>query len=187
MNNGFTSPASIGARLGLLAGLLCILYFLMLYAVQKDLVISFWVFAGYGIIIFFKILAVHLAWKGGGNRLEFKKGLQAAFLVSVTSMALWILFFHILFAFIDTELNLLAKEKALQRIEKFMSMAGAPDDKIEEALELAEQRNYAPSFSSDAMNYAWSLIIGFLYAAVIGAIYHYAGRKTPPLQKPDAA
>lgn len=173
------SPARIGARFGLAAGLLYVGLVYILYLVNPELVVSFWVFCGLGIIIFLKIWAVHHLLKVK-KHIEFKEGLQAAFMVSVVSLLIWTVFMNLLIAVIDPSLIQTRKDLAIKETVKRMELDQRTPVEIKEEVKNIEQLDFAPSFSSAALQYCVILFVGFVYAAMIAWLYRYLSLRNNP-------
>jgi hypothetical protein len=167
---------NIALQNGLITGFLCIIYTLILYLIDIELVLSFWLFVAYSFIVAFKIITANVIRKKQHNFISFRQGLKYTFMISAISLLMWILFNTILFKYIDRDLITLSKKKAIERTIRFMEMAKAPEHEIEKAVEKAEQQSYEPSLKFIAMNYAGSCIVGFLYSFVISIIFYLVTR-----------
>jgi hypothetical protein len=173
------NPAAIGARFGALAGLICIVLTLVLYLISSEMVFSFWFFAGFAVIVAAKIWAIWYVVKLK-KYVEFKEGLQSAFMVSVVSLLIWTLFNSVLIGVIDKSLIETQKKVTIERTVKWMEKFNAPEDKIDETLDALEKEDYAPTFKKMAMNYAFSLFCGFVYAVILAGLFHYITQKYKP-------
>lgn len=172
---------SIGMQFGVLAGLGCILFTLVLYLIRIDLVLSFWIFAGYAIIVIFKIITGLSIRKARNNYVNFKDGLRSIFLVSVISLFMWNVFNAVMFSYINPQLIELSKEKALERTAKIMEIAGASEDEIDDALDKVKDQDFSPSLSTSAMNYAMSCIVGFIYSLAIAGLFYLVTKDNAPV------
>lgn len=177
--NSPIKPASVGARFGALAGLICVLLTVVLYLISPEMVFSWWFFSGFAVIVFLKIWSVYHILKTK-KYVEFKEGLQCAFLVSVVSLFLWTTFNSLLVAVFDPALIEVQKKISIERTAGMMEKFNAPQDKIDETLDAMEEEDFKPTFSKVALNYAFSLFVGFVYAVLTAAIFHYASRGNKP-------
>lgn len=173
------NPAAIGARFGALAGLACIVLTLVLYLLSPEMVFSWWFFSGFAIIVLLKIWSVYFIMKTR-KYVEFKEGLQSAFMVSVVSLLLWTTFNSLLVAVFDPSLIEVQKKISIERTASMMEKFNAPEDKIDETLDAMEEEDFKPTFGKVALNYAFSLFVGFVYAVLTAAIFHYASRGNKP-------
>ena len=169
------TPVRSGVLFGLMAGVVCILYFVVLYFVSKKLFTGLWTYIGYIVIVFFKIVAVELARRAQKNIIYFKEALKTAFLVSVISLFLWLAFQHVMFL-ADPSLPPAAKQNRIEFIQWSMELSDAPEEKIQEAIKRAESADYGASLRSDALSYGFFLMVGFFYALIIAGVYHFISK-----------
>lgn len=179
MSEHTIKPAAVGARFGAVAGLLCITLTLALYLISPEMVFSWWFFTGFAIIVFLKIWSVYSIMKAK-RYVDFKEGLQSAFMVSVVSLLLWTTFNSLLIGVFDPSLVAVQKKIAIERTASLMEKLNAPEEKIDETLDAMEEEDYAPVFSKVALNYAFSLFVGFVYATLTAGIFHYASKNNKP-------
>lgn len=170
----------VGTQYGAVAGLACIVLTLVLYLIGPEKVFSLWYFAGFAIIVILKIVAVRAVWKAKNNYIVFKEALQCAFMVSVVSLLMWTVFVHVLIAVIDPSLVDISKKVAIERTTGMMEKFKAPEDKIDEVLDKLEEQDYNPKISKDAMNYAFALMVGFVFAAIVAGIFHLISKDNKP-------
>lgn len=179
MSEQTITPAANGARFGAVAGLACITLTLVLYLINAEMVFSLWFFAGFAFVVLLKIWSVYYIMKTK-KYVDFKEGLQSAFMVSVVSLLMWTVFLHLLIAVIDPSLIKKQKRVAIERTAIWMERFDAPEEKIDETLDLMEEEDFTPKISKAAMNYAFSLFIGFVYAVLTAGIFHYASKGNKP-------
>jgi len=173
------NPAAVGARFGVLAGLACILLTVTLYLISPEMVFSLWFFSGFAIIVFLKIWSVYFIMRKK-RFVEFKEGLQSAFMVSVVSLLLWTGFNTLLMTALDPTLVEVQKKVSIERTEAMMEKFNAPDDKIDETLDAMQEEDFKPTLAKVSLNYAFALFVGFVYAVLTAAIFYYASRKNKP-------
>ncbi|MEX0812273.1 MAG: DUF4199 domain-containing protein [Chitinophagales bacterium] len=176
----------VGLKNGLIAGIGCIILTLILYVINIELVLGFWVWLGYGIIVALKVYTGYTLQKANDGVLEFKDGIKSIFPVSIVSLLVWIAFNGLLFTVFDPELTELSKEKAIERTVWVLEKSGADENTIESALEEVEQQDFTPSLKNSALNYAQSCIVGFLYTLVIAGFFHYSGKNNPIARETEA-
>lgn len=167
---------STGLKYGIIAGLGCILVTLILYIINLDLVLGFWIWSGYVVIVGVKIYVGYQLRKANQGFLDFKDGIKALFPISVVSLAIWIAFNGLLFTVIDPELIERSEEKAVERTLYVLELSGADENTIEETIEKVRGQDYSPSFRTSILNYATSCIVGFIYTLIIAAILFYSGK-----------
>lgn len=171
---------NIAFQNGIIAGLLCICYTVILYVINMELILDLWLFVAYAFIVAFKVITANFIQKKQNHFITFKQGVKYTFLVSVVSLFLWISFNTILFKYIDRDLIALSKQKAIERTIKFMEIAKAPVKEIDNAVAKAEQQSYEPNLKFTSLNYAGSCIIGFIYSLVISLIFHLIFKENNP-------
>ncbi|MDZ4844348.1 MAG: DUF4199 domain-containing protein [Chitinophagales bacterium] len=186
MSEQIIKPAAIGLRFGAVAGLACVLLTLTLYLISPEMVFSWWFFSGFAIIVFLKIWSVYSIMKAK-RVVDFKEGLQSAFMVSVVSLLLWTTFNSLLVGVFDPSLIEAQKKISIERTASMMEKFNAPEEKIDETLDAMEEEDYKPTFGKVALNYAFSLFVGFVYAVLTAGIFHYAskGNKLQPDFSPN--
>src|SRR5688500_11044006 len=152
-------PAAIGARYGVIAGLICISLTFTLYKINPKLLFQIWGFSGFAAIVLLKIWSVFHLLKLK-KYVEFKEGLQAAFMVSAISLLMWISFAAILISVIDPSLVETQKEVIIERIQNSNLTA----DQMKIALESVEKEDLRLTFSKVSILYGLTLFVGFIYS-----------------------
>jgi hypothetical protein len=178
---------NIALQNGLITGFLCIIYTLILYVINIELVLSFWLFVAYSFIVAFKIITANVIRKKQHNFISFRQGIKYTFMISAISLLMWVLFNTVLFKYIDNDLVGLSKKKAIERTIRFMEMAKAPEREIEKAVEKAELQSYEPSLKFMSLNYAGSCVIGFIYSLIISGIFYLVTKHNDPQLQPLVA
>jgi hypothetical protein len=175
---------NIALQNGIIAGILCIIYTLILYVINIELVLELWLFVAYSFIVAFKIITANVIRRKQHNFISFKQGVKYTFMISAISLFMWIAFNTVLFKYVDRDLVAISKKKAIERTIHFMEIAKAPEKEIEKAVEKAEQQNYEPSLKFSSMNYAGSCVVGFLYSLIISGIFYLVTRHNDPQLQP---
>lgn len=165
-----------GLQNGLIAGLGCIMVSLVLYIINMELVLGFWLWLGYVVIVATKLYTAYTLRNANGGNLEFKDGIKAIFPVTVVAVLIWIAFNALLFIVIDPELIALSKDKAVEMSIWVLEKSGADENTIASAVAEAEAQDYTPSFKNSAINYAQSCIVGFIYSLVIAGFFHLTSK-----------
>ena len=158
----------MGARLGLYAGLACMIFFIALYLVNPAFLISPVILFGFVIIVLFKVGASYFFWKSRKGDIEFKAALQSVFMVSVVALALAVFFFWLMFHVIDPSLPEQVKSNIAQNAVKAFEEERITKGQMDASLEKAEKFNLGAS-AFFAM-YSFTLFIGFFYALVFAGI-----------------
>lgn len=171
---------NIALQNGIIAGFLCIVYTMVLYLINIELVLDLWLFVAYAFIVAFKVITANVIRKKQNNFINFKQGVKYTFIVSVVSLFMWIAFNGVLFKYIDRDLITISKDKAIERTIRYMEMAKAPEKEIEKAIAKAEEQSYEPSLKFSSMNYAGSCIVGFIYSLIISGIFYLTTKHNDP-------
>ena len=167
-------PAALGARMGLYAGLTCLVFFITLYMVSPVYLISPVILFGFVIVVLFKVAASYFFWKDRKGEVEFKDALQSVFLVSVISLGMLVFFFYLLFNFIDSSLAEQIKNNIHQSAMKAFDEERITKEQLNAALKKAD--NFKLGAGSFFAMYSFTLFIGFFYALVFAAITKLIGR-----------
>ncbi len=174
--NGQTAvkPAALGARLGLYAGLACLVFLIALYAVRTTLLISPVILLVFAIVVAFKVAAAYYMWKANRGTVDFKDALQSVFLVSVVSLLLIVFFFYLLFNFIDPTLTEQIKKNISEKTMKSFEEGQITKAQLDAAAERV--KSFRLGEGAFFMLYSFSLIVGFFYALVFAGITRLIGR-----------
>jgi hypothetical protein len=175
---------NIALQNGIIAGALCIIYTLALYLINIEFVLDLWLFVAYSFIVAFKIITANVIRKKQHNFISFKQGLKYTFMISVISLFMWVAFNTVLFKFVDHDLVVLSKKKAIERTIRFMEMAKASEKEIEKAVVKAEVQSYEPSLKFMSLNYAGSCVVGFIYSLIISGIFYLTTKHNDPDLQP---
>lgn len=176
------SYRSLGLKNGLIAGLGCIMVSLVLYIINMELVLGFWLWLGYVVIVGMMVYTAITVKNANNGVLEFRDGVKAVFPVTAVAVFIWIAFNALLFIVIDPELIALSKEKAVEMSIWVLEKSGADEDTIASAVAEAEAQDYSPSFKNSAINYAQSCIVGFIYSLVIAGFFHLTSKNNQEIQ-----
>jgi hypothetical protein len=171
---------NIALQNAVIAGALCIIYTLVLYLINIELVLDLWLFVAYAFIVAFKIITANVVRKRQNNFISFRQGIKYTFMITAVGIFMWIAFNTILFKYIDRDLVKISKEKAIERTIRFMEIAKSPEKEIEAAVAKAEAQDYEPSLKFSSMNYAGSCIVGFIYSLIISGIFYLATKHNDP-------
>lgn len=170
-----------GVQNGIFAGLVSIVYSMILWFVNADLMFNFLASSVVGlvILIFFMVRAGNETKLENDGFLTFKQALKPTFLTFVVASFLSMVFMYILYTFIDPTLNDLALEKGMEMSEKVARFLGANDEAIEQIRIEGERQMEAGTqrgLGQYIFGFAGSLIFGFIISLIVSAII----KKNPP-------
>ncbi len=175
---------NIAFQNGVIAGLVCIIFTLILYVVNSELILSLWFLIAYSFIVAFKIITANVIRKRQHNYISFRQGLKYTFMISAVSLFIWISFNGVLFKYIDRELIEISKVKSIERTIRWMEKAKMPDKEIDIAVEKAKNQSYEPNLKFMSLNYAGSCVVGFIYSLIISGIFYLTTRHNDPALQP---
>lgn len=128
-----------GINFGLILGFLLALTTLLGYAVDSEILVSYWtlVYIFFTIIIV-GIIAIAKSKKGLGGYISFKEGFTTYFIMLVIGVFISVLVNFLVFNVVDTEFQDVIKQKTIEKIEGQrdwavgkMIDAGSPESEIE--------------------------------------------------------
>lgn len=173
-----------GLRNGIVAGLISIIYTLVLYIIGGELMFNFWMsMVSYVIMIGVMIFTVQSYRKAHGNYVGFRTAFGGSFTVGIFGMLLPLVFAYILYAYIDPELTMRLKDYTIKASEKMFMWMNMPDEQIDKQLDLIKEQDYSPSIKKYAQGYLGSLIFIALFAAIVSMVFWLISRKNEPAPK----
>src|SRR5690606_14592908 len=164
-----SKTSNIGLSYGFIAGLLLIVFTLVLYLMGVEAFMSPISFLAYLIIIVLAILAGLKQRKNNGGWLKFSEALKITFTVFAVGFLLQTLFSYILFNFIDESFAAAVNQASLDKAEEMMRRFGAPDSEIDKAMESARGKNNF-SLGNQLLGYGVMCIVFFIVSLIISAI-----------------
>lgn len=173
MKDAIKSNAS---RFGLIAAAISVGYTLLAYLVDITLMVNY--FAGIGLwivglIIF--ILAVSRAKKQMGGFITFRDAFSTFILAYIIFALISTSFNILLFGVIDTAAAEEIRELTIEAQVELMENIGAPEDQIEENIQMLEEGN-PYGIGSLVQGFFWGIVI----YAIIGLIVAAIMKKNPP-------
>ena len=168
------NPAALGAKFGLLAGLGCVIFLLALFLIKRNLLLSPWILSGFVIIVAFKVAAAYFLWRSRGGEVAFKDSLQAVFTVSAISLLIFVLFFYLLFNFIDLSLLEQVKNNITANAVKSFEDGRITKEHLDAGIAKIEKLRFG--LWEGWVAYAVFLCAGFFYALVLAAVSRLISR-----------
>lgn len=173
-----------GLRNGVVAGLICIIYTLLLYILGGELMFNFWMsMASYVIIIGVMVYTVQSYRKAHGNYVGFRTSFGGAFPVGIFGMLLPLVFAYILYAYIDPDLTMRLKEYTIKTSIDMLQWFNMPEEEIDKQLDIIKEQDYSPNLLSYAKGYVGSLIFVALFASIVSLVFWLISRKNEPAPK----
>ena len=158
-------------KFGLYYALINILYSLIVYFINPDLLLNVKVglIMSYLIPIIFMFLAAKAERNQNNGSLSFGEGFKTAFLTWMVGTFLSIMFGYVLYNFIDPSLLDAAKEQAIEMSQGVAEKFGAPEEALSQMEEDMADTN-PMSISTVMIGWFFNLIAGAIIAVIIGAV-----------------
>ena len=157
---------------GVLMGVALIIYTLVTYLIDPSLMFKWWLalIVGIAIYVIFMSRAGIATRTDLGGYISWKQALTPTFLTFVVGALIASIFNYILYAFIDPSLTDQMLDYTMETTENMMRRFGAADSDIEDALAQVEERGVSMGPLDILKQYVFSLILGFIIAAIISAV-----------------
>lgn len=180
-----------GLRNGLVAGILSIIYTLILYIIGGELMFNFWMqLVPYVIITVVMIFTVQNYRKTHENYVSFRTAFGGSFPVGIFGMMLPLVFAYILYAFIDPDLTMRLKDYTIKTSIEMFQWFNMSEEEIDRQLDIIKEQDYSPKVFKYATGYLGSLIFIALFAAIVSLVFWLISRKyepAPEFNNPDSA
>lgn len=159
-------------RNGLMMGLVSAIFYIMLYLVNKSLLLN--VSLSFVISLVIPIVFMYMAIKAERDMNEgfisFSEALKVSFLAFVIGNIFPIVAQHLIFT-MDADLIVLLKEKSIEMVEKVSDMMGASEEEKQEAMKAASEKDFSYTPGRSLLGYAGSLIFpGFILSLILSLI-----------------
>lgn len=173
-----SSPKNLGVLYGLINAGVAIVFTVILYLGGAEMFVSPVAYIGMVLPIAVCIIGGIQIRKQHGGYLEFSEALKATFLILVLGSLIATVFQYILFNYIDVSFREALAQVTAEQAEKLMRRFGAPEEKIDEAVEeTLSKNNY--TIGRLLMGFVFGCIWWFIVALIVSAIIK---RKRPPFE-----
>lgn len=158
-------------NLGLYLGATLAAIIVIIYAINLDLMVTWWIGIGLLVLIVtFGIISAKKAKAISGGYISFKDAFVNYFITIAIGTGISSLLSIIIFNFVDPEAATYLNEQILMVSKQNMERFGAPQEIIEKAIEEASQKNNY-SIGNQLQSYIFALalysVIGLIVAAII--------------------
>lgn len=162
--------SDLALRYGLILGFAQIAINLILYIIDKELMVSFWVgLLTLAVSIIIIVMPVRQFKRDNGSIL-FKE----AFLICLITMAgaglISTVFNYVLYNIIDPDLSTFIKEQTIQKTVSVMEKFGASEEDIAKSIEGMNQQDFSFSAKRLGSQYLWAIVFSSIPALIIAAI-----------------
>jgi Protein of unknown function (DUF4199) len=148
-----------------------IFYSIILYVVDSSLLVSTWAaLLGLGVLIFVLVMGVKEVRTAQEGFISLSEALFTAFLIYVIASFLNSVFNYVLFNWIDPNLPILLKEKAIETTVEMMQKFGGSEEDINKVLEQMDKDMDLGSASNLFWNFLKGSAFGFIIAFIIALI-----------------
>jgi tetrahydromethanopterin S-methyltransferase subunit G len=167
MENDKPTILNQGMKFGLILGLTQIAISLLLYLIDKTLLVSMWVgFTILVISIVLMVLPVKSFKKMQGGIITFKDAFLVCLATVICSLLITSIFNFVLYNVIDPTLADFIKQESIEKMASFMEKFGTPAEEIDKAITKIE----AEDMSMSPARIGKSFIFGILFSAVVALI-----------------
>jgi hypothetical protein len=172
-----------GMKYGLILGFAQVVVYLLLYAIDKNLLVSFWVG---GIMMLLSIALMVLPvrnYKSINNGvIDFKEAFLICLITIAGGALITTVFNYILYNVIDPSLADFIKEKAIEKMATMMEKFGGSQEDIEKGIESIQKQDFSQSPSKLGSQYLSGVLFGSIPALIIAAILRTKNKPTDDIQ-----
>lgn len=167
-----------GIKYGLIIGLISVCFYTIAYVFDETLFVNWKLGIGFLIVFFvLMLMSVISTKKEQEGFISFKDAFSAFVITGVVHTAITAVFNITLFNLIDPDFALRLTEMTTENTIAFMERAGAPEERIEEALVKLEEKGNQYSIG----NILKGTVYYVLFASVIGALVAAFMKKERPI------
>jgi phosphatidylglycerophosphate synthase len=160
-----------GLKYGLILGFIQIAIMLLLYIVDKALMVKWWIaIVSLVLLIVMLVMAVKSYKKQQNNTINFKDAFVLTLIVGVSALILNLIFNYLLYNVIDPSLPEFIKQKAIENTMSMMEKFGADENAMNKALEQLETQDFSQGPSKLGMQLIWGVVFDAIFALIIAAI-----------------
>ena len=171
------SPKNAGVLYGLINGGISIVFTVILYLGGAKMFVNPIAYCGMILPIVVCVIGGIQVRKQQGY-LEFAQALKVTFLILVLGALIATIFQYVLFNYIDVPFREALAQVTAEKLEQFMHKLGAPDDKIDEAVQKTLSKNNY-TIGNLLLGYVMTCIGSFIIALIVSAIIK---RKRSPFE-----
>lgn len=164
---------STGIRYGLIAGVIGIVYFLILSLAGQDMTSGGWNWLNYIITIVILVLAHKYYKENTDGFMSYGQGIGITFWIGIISSAISNVFMYVYIKFVDTSFIEMIKEKQIESMQE----RGMSDEQIDQAMQ------FASMFTTPEAMFIMGLIGGIIGTVIIGLIVTIFTQKRAPEQE----
>jgi hypothetical protein len=154
-------------KYGIIAGLLMIVGYVLIYLVDAALLASLLTLSLYIILIFCMVYGGITYRKEIGGFDSFGQAFLAVFITAFLGSFFIDVFGFIMFKFIDPALVDVVKEAAIEKATAMMEKFNVPDDQMEKQLKQLKATDYTPNLKSQGIRFLSSTIVGAILSLLI--------------------
>jgi Protein of unknown function (DUF4199) len=170
-NKAVSNFKSISLKWGLIGAAVVIVYSLLMYVIDSSLMVNTWAgLLGIVVMLAVLVLGVKEVRTSQGGFISLSEALFTAFLVYVICSFLSNAFNYVLFNWIDTNLPVLLKEKAIETTVEMMQKFGGSEEDINKVLEQMDKDMDLASASTMLWNFLKGSAFGFVLSFIIALI-----------------
>jgi hypothetical protein len=166
-------------KYGIIAGLLMITGYVLIYLMDAALLASLVTLSLYIILIFCMVFGGITYRKEIGGFTSFGQAFLAVFIIAFLGSFLIDSFGFVMFKFIDPALVDVVKEATLEKTAELMEKFNTPEDQIEKQLKIIKATDYTPTLNSQGIRFLSSTGVGIVFSLLIAVFVRRNDRTNP--------
>lgn len=170
-NKAVSNFKASSVKWGAIGAAVVIIYSIIMYVVDSTLMVNMWAgFVGLAVLLIVIVMGVKEVRAAQEGFISLSEALFTAFLIYVIASLLNTVFNYVLFNWIDTNLPMLLKEKAIETTVEMMQKFGASEEDINKTLEQMDDKMDLASASTMFWNFLKGSAFGFVISFIIALI-----------------
>lgn len=156
---------------GLIGSAVVIIYSIIMYVIDSSLLVNTWAgLLGFVVLIAVVVMGVKEVRTAQGGFISLSEALFTAFLVYVIATLINTGFNYVLFNWVDPNLPVILKEKAIETTVEMMQKFGGSEEDINKVLEQMDEQMDLASASTMFWNFLKGSAFGFIVSFIIALI-----------------
>ncbi|MES2559585.1 MAG: DUF4199 domain-containing protein [Bacteroidota bacterium] len=172
-----------GMKFGLILGFTQVVIYLLLYAIDKNLLVSF---AVGGVMIVISIVLMVLPARNykslNGGSIDFKEAFLICLITFAGGALVTTVFNYVLYNLIDPSLSEFIKEKAIEKTVTLMEKFSSSQEDIEKAIAPLQEQDFSQSPARLGSQYISSVLFGAIPSLIIALIVRTKNKPLDEIQ-----
>lgn len=171
-----------GMKFGLILGFTQVVVYLLLYVIDKNLLVSFGVGAMIMVLSIILMVLPVRNYKSITGVITFKEAFVICLITIAGALLITTVFNYILYNIIDTTLAEFIKENVIGKTASMMEKFGAPQEEIEKQITKLQAEDYSQSPGRLGIQYMSGVLFGAIPALIIAAILRTKNKPVDDIQ-----